>query len=73
VAVAQDGTFEFSMATAAGPFAALPRTFRASEGGWIGAKAGLFSLAAPAPRRPGFADFDYFRFSPVSSFPDSPI
>ncbi len=63
VAVAPDGSFTFHMATCAGPFAALPRTFRASEGGWIGAKVGLFSLAPPTSPAPGFADFDYFRIS----------
>jgi hypothetical protein len=72
VAVAPDGTFTFSMATAAGPFAGLTRIFRASEGGWIGARAGLFSLAAPTPEPPGFAEFDYFRLSHVPSLPDSP-
>ncbi len=63
VAVAPDGEFTFYMATQTGPFAALPRAFRASEGGWIGAKVGLFSLASEGAASAGFAEFDYFRFS----------
>jgi hypothetical protein len=63
VAVAPDGGFTFYMAT---PGAALPRSFRASEGGWIGAKVGLFSLASDDSASAGFAEFDYFRFSAAS-------
>ncbi len=63
VAVAPDGGFTFNTAT---PGAALQREFRASEGGWIGAKVGLFSLASSESASPGFAEFDYFRFSAAS-------
>ena len=63
VTVAPDGECTFHMATATGPYAALPQTFRASEGGWLGAKVGLFSLASGDSDSSGNADFDYFRFS----------
>ena len=64
VAVAPDGECTFYMATPTGPFAALPQTFRAKEGGWIGAKAGLFSVASNDDAAAGYAEFDYFRFYP---------
>ena len=64
VAVSSGGECTFYMATPTGPFAALPATFQVSEGGWLGAKVGLFSLAAPGdPPSAGHADFDFFRFS----------
>ncbi len=65
VRVEPDGTFTFHFATATGAFAAaVARTFSASEGAWLGAKVGLFSLAAPGATSPnGHADFDYLRFS----------
>ena len=67
VTVRQDGECEFSFATGDGPFVSHPKTFTAREGGWIGAKIGLFSLAGRDEIRPhGHADFDYFRFSAPS-------
>ena len=65
VRVGEDGACTFLMATPAGDLAALPKAFRALEGGWLGAKVGLFSKATVGEKSPrGFADFDYFRFSP---------
>ena len=65
VRVSPDGTGTFFMATPTGDFAALPKEFRAVEGGWLGAKVGLISVASPdAVKPPGFAEFDYFRFLP---------
>jgi len=63
VAVAPDGGCTFGFAPASGAFTTLPQPFRASEGGWIGAKAGLIAIAAEAGGPAGHADFDYFRFS----------
>jgi beta-xylosidase len=62
VRVAPDGSFVFYMATMTGAFAALPTTYRASEGAWVGAKVGLVALAA-SEARGGHADFGYFNFS----------
>ena len=65
VRVDADGTCTFFMATPTGDFEALPGSFRALEGGWLGAKVGLFSKApAGAEKLTGFAEFDYFRFLP---------
>jgi beta-xylosidase len=63
VAVAPDGGGTFGFAPAAGAFTTVPPPFRASEGGWIGAKVGLIAIAAAADGPAGHADFDYFRFS----------
>ena len=63
VAVAPDGGCTFGFAPASGAFTTLPQPFRASEGGWIGAKAGLIAIATEAGDPAGHADFDYFRFS----------
>lgn len=64
VRVASDGSFSFYMAMAMveGAWAALPQSFRAAEGAWLGAKVGLFSLSA-GQEKSGYADFDYFRFT----------
>jgi hypothetical protein len=62
VQVRPDGSFSFSFAVAAGAWAELPRIFSASEGGWLGAKVGLFALHLNESGAAGFADFDYFRF-----------
>jgi beta-xylosidase len=62
----QDGgacTFGFSVEGR--PFEPLGAPFRAVEGQWIGAKVGLFCTAEAESA--GFADFDYFRFSPGKS------
>ena len=67
VRVDEDGACTFFMATPTGDFAALPKAFRALEGGWLGAKVGLFSKALHGAGGPqGFAEFDYFRFLPMT-------
>jgi beta-xylosidase len=38
-------------------------SFQAVEGRWIGAKVGVFSMSSTQSNSPGYADFDYFRFS----------
>lgn len=62
IQVSSIGICRFLSATPSDAFAALARTFQATEGGWIGAKVGLFS-ASPSGVVTGSADFDYFRFS----------
>jgi beta-xylosidase len=70
VRVEADGTCTFFFATPNGAWAALPHRFRAGEGGWLGAKVGLFCLADPKLNRAGgAADFDYFRFHPAAKLP----
>ena len=64
VRVAPDGSFTFAFATSTGAWAALPRTFRAAEGGWLGAKVGLFAIAPAGTTNAGWAEFDWFRFTP---------
>ncbi len=61
VSVRPDGSFRFSFARPGYATAEIPRDFVAKEGGWIGAKVGLFHIA-PAPG--GAADFGPFCFSP---------
>jgi hypothetical protein len=56
--VAADGACAFAYAGPKGIFAELPRVFTAREGGWMGAKVGLFANGSA-----GHADFDYLRFS----------
>lgn len=60
--VCPDGSFAFYFATAEGAWARLPGSYRASEGGWLGAKVGLFASAPGAVRPAGAAHFDWFRF-----------
>ncbi len=58
VKVGPDGSLRFSAKSAP---VSLDRTFIAREGGWIGAKVGLFHLSEKSPD--GFADFGPFIFS----------
>ena len=58
VRVAADGSCVFGYAGAKRIFAELPGTFVARDGGWMGAKVGLFVSGAA-----GYADFDYFNVS----------
>ncbi len=58
VRVAADGVCTFAYAGPKGIFAELPRVFVAREGGWMGAKVGLFANGSA-----GHSDFDYLRFS----------
>ena len=62
--VAPDGSFTLAYAAPGQELVALPKPFVASEGGWIGAKIGLFAAAPPAAASGGHADFDWFRFGP---------
>jgi len=61
VEVWDGGRFTFSYTTD-GQGTAVPQTFQATKGKWIGAKVGLFSLTTAAAPAAGYVDFDYFRF-----------
>jgi beta-xylosidase len=56
------GVCTFCFSVEGRPFETLSPSFRAVEGTWIGAKVGLFCTAESVSM--GFADFNYFRFSP---------
>jgi beta-xylosidase len=58
VAVSADGRCVFSFAGTTAVFAEVPSAFVAREGGWMGAKVGLFASGAS-----GYADFDHFRIT----------
>ena len=48
-------------------FVAVPGTFQATAGYWIGAKVGIYALKREPGDSPGHADFKYFRFLPRRS------
>ena len=62
VRVGADGSCVFGYAGPKGIFAELPNVFVAQEGGWMGAKVGLF-----ASGEAGYADFDHFNLSATFS------
>jgi beta-xylosidase len=62
--VAPDGSFTLAFAAPGRELVALPKLFLASEGGWIGAKVGLFAAGLTGTAGAGQADFDWFRFAP---------
>ena len=51
----------FAWAAEGAPFASVAESFQTREGGWLGAKVGVFALARETGG--GWADFDYVRFS----------
>jgi hypothetical protein len=46
----------------------MDEKFQATEGHWIGAKVGIYSLTPNPQGGAGHADFEYFRFSPRGDF-----
>jgi len=56
-------TFGFS-ADDDSDFTVVEKAFQTREGGWLGAKVGIFALAPQLTASAGQADFDYLRFSP---------
>ena len=62
----------FAFAPPHAPLRTLEKTFQAREGGWIGAKIGLFALGDNGGASPGHADFSYFRFLPDKTPPENP-
>jgi len=65
VGINSDGRFQFSYQAFGGEWIAIPETFVAKEGGWIGAKVGLFHLCESEPG--GHADFSHFEFHNLPS------
>ncbi len=61
VAVDSTATCRFSYAGVTGHFVAIDQFFQAKEGGWMGAKVGVFALSSTPAAHGVFADFDYFR------------
>jgi beta-xylosidase len=63
IAVDETAKCTFCFAPPNGQFTTLEKTFQAREGGWIGAKVGLFAMdAGSGGAQTGHADFSYFRF-----------
>jgi beta-xylosidase len=62
VTVCEGGVCSFSHAGKSGEWIALPKTFQAQSGVWIGAKVGVYCASKDSGAGGGFADFDHFRF-----------
>jgi beta-xylosidase len=58
---APSGVCQFSYSEDGTTFVDFGEVFSAREGGWIGAKVGIFCLSEPDARNGGYADFDWFR------------
>jgi beta-xylosidase len=54
---------QFSFSRDGQNFSALGKPFTAREGIWIGAKVGLFCLSTDTQKKPGHADFAWFKIS----------
>jgi len=63
VIVSDGGVCNFSFA-ANKEFIAVPESFQATAGVWIGAKVGIYSLKRDSKNSAGRADFKYLRFLP---------
>jgi beta-xylosidase len=61
VAVAPGAVCTFSYSTNGKQFISLGKAFAAQAGRWIGAKVGLFCIAASGNSPAGYADYDWFR------------
>jgi beta-xylosidase len=62
VEVREQAVCRFSFSADAQDFKPIGTEFQAREGGWIGAKVGLFCINPCRGASRGFADFDWFRF-----------
>ncbi|HYG21509.1 MAG TPA: glycoside hydrolase 43 family protein [Verrucomicrobiae bacterium] len=62
--VSSTGMTRFEYSEDGARFTPVPGSFAATKGYWIGAKIGLYCLRRNAGGQ-GFADADYFRFSPL--------
>ena len=69
VTVNSEAKCHFSYSIDGRTFTALGEEFMAVPGRWVGAKVGVFALAAPglASSASGHADFDWFRVQPEAS------
>jgi beta-xylosidase len=63
VEVKNGGKCQFSYSEDGKIFMSIGKEFTARKGKWIGAKVGLFATAPYQSKMPGFADYDWFRFS----------
>lgn len=66
VSVTEDANCEFSFSRDGKSFESLGQGFKAKAGKWIGAKVGLFALGPADVTKRGHADYDWFRFAPLS-------
>jgi len=66
VEVSAGGHCLFSYGFREDEFIDAPSPFRAMEGIWVGARVGIYASTA-SPTSNGYADFNYFRFSPRNS------
>jgi beta-xylosidase len=66
VAISEGGRCRFSYRLDDQKFISLGGEFTGSKGRWIGAKVGLFAVAAPGASKAGYADFDWFHVEPPS-------
>ncbi|MCC5021948.1 MAG: hypothetical protein J6386_03690 [Candidatus Synoicihabitans palmerolidicus] len=64
VRVEADAATHFSYSVDGATFTPIGEPFVARQGGWIGAKLGLFCSRLTPNNDTGFADFDWFRFTP---------
>jgi hypothetical protein len=66
VAISKGGRCRFSYSLDEQKFIPLGGEFTGSKARWIGAKVGLFVVAAPGVGKTGYADFDWFHVEPPS-------
>ncbi|MCS7337760.1 MAG: glycoside hydrolase 43 family protein, partial [Verrucomicrobiae bacterium] len=64
VDVTEGGVCKFSFASLTGEFESVGQPFQAEPGVWVGAKLGIYAISL-GDETDGYADFDYFRFSPT--------
>jgi len=64
VEVADGARCRFGYAGDDGRFVALGNVFQATPGRWVGAKVGIFAVAAPTATASGHADFEHFVVGP---------
>ena len=65
VTVGPDATCRFAYSFDNRAFVPIGDPFKASGDRWVGAKVGVFASAAPSAEKTGYADFDWFRVTPV--------
>jgi beta-xylosidase len=67
--ISEGGRGRFSYSFDNQKFIPLGGEFIGSKGRWVGAKVGLFAVAAPDATGTGFADFDWFHVEPLERNP----
>lgn len=61
--VGPDALCQFSYSEHGKKYQNIGKPFKASQGKWVGAKVGLFSVSTPEAKRYGYADIDWFRIT----------